>query len=319
MPPRRSAKELDLFRQKVRDTIEKNARILAEKKKKTQQAAKKKKAPEQADTTDKMSISEDESSRKSTPKKPGKLTPKKAEKVKKTAARKAALKQKLGADKAMEEDELSEEDNKADEVALALSEEDDDESSMSVMKKRKSSASSKTHAAKGKTKKSTAAKTSLPYDESDQDTILETSDDDDGNKKPAARAKSHKGEQPAQLRAALIEAEDRLARSQRQARTISKTQITNTFVEGRVRTWTKETLWRKCKFITNDQTMQKVMQLASEHFQVPEDEQQHWMATFSHVVRNGLNQNRNACTQDLRKSIVSKCHNVLQQIGKRHD
>jgi len=292
MPPRRSARELDIARQKVRDTIEANARVLAEKKQKALQGAKKKNVAEEVETaTSKNGNSEEESSRKSTPRKAGK--------AKQASARKATLKKKLGAQKAVEARGLSEEDDEA-VAALQLSEEDDDDSSMSVTEKPKPSAS------KSNTKKSTAAKRSLPDDDSDQDTLVEASDDDEGNKKPAAKRKSHKGEQPAQLRAALIEAEDRLAKAQRQVRTISKTQITNTFVEGRVRTWTKETLWRKCKFITNDQTMQKVMQLASEHFQVTENEQQHWMATFSHVVRNGLNQKRNACTQDLRKSIVSK-------------
>ena len=293
MPPRRSARDLDIDRQKVRDKIEANARVLAEKKQKALQAAKKKNVAGEVETaTSKNANSEEESSRKSTPRKAGK--------AKQASARKATLKKKLGAHKAVEARELSEEDDKA-VAALQLSEEDDDDdSSMSVTEKPKLSAS------KSNTRKSTAAKRSLPDDDSDEDTLVEASDDDEGNKKPAARRKSHKGEQPDQLRAALIEAEDRLAKAQRQVRTISKTQITNTFVEGRVRTWTKETLWRKCKFITNDQTMQKVMQLASEHFQVTENEQQHWMATFSHVVRNGLNQKRNSCTQDLRKSIVSK-------------
>jgi hypothetical protein len=61
-----------------------------------------------------------------------------------------------------------------------------------------------------------------------------------------------------------------------------------------------------CKFITNENTMNQIMAKASKHFQVPESERQQWMATFAHIVRDGLNQKRNACCQDLRKSLKSK-------------
>ena len=115
-----------------------------------------------------------------------------------------------------------------------------------------------------------------------------------------------------------MEAEEQLVRAEHQVCAISKTQITDTFIEGRVRTWTKERLWKKCKFITDDKTMEKVMNLASEHFKVPADKQQHWMSMFAHVIRDGLNKKRNACTQDLRKSIKSKSHE-LQQLCKQHD
>jgi hypothetical protein len=111
---------------------------------------------------------------------------------------------------------------------------------------------------------------------------------------------------PAELRTALIEAEERVARAERQVRAISKIRIADTFVEGQVRTWAKESLWKMCKFITNENTMNQIMAKASKHFQVPESERQQWMATFAHIVRDGLNQKRNACCQDLRKSLKSK-------------
>ena len=128
------------------------------------------------------------------------------------------------------------------------------------------------------------------------------SEDDDSS------SDEHEGKklEPDALRAALIETEERLERAERQVRTVSRTRITDTFLEGQVRTWTKETLWKMCKFITNDGTMHKVMQKASKHFKVDTAEQQHWMATYSHIVRDGLNQKRNACAQDLRKTIKSK-------------
>jgi hypothetical protein len=80
---------------------------------------------------------------------------------------------------------------------------------------------------------------------------------------------------PAKLRAVLIKTEGQLERAGRQVHTISKTRVADTFLEGQVRTWTKETLWKMCKFITNDQTMHKVMHKASKHFKVPASEQEH--------------------------------------------
>jgi hypothetical protein len=112
---------------------------------------------------------------------------------------------------------------------------------------------------------------------------------------------------PAELRAVLIKTKEQLVRAEHQVRAINKTRITDTFLEGQARAWTKETLWKMCKFITNDQTMHQVMQKASKHFKVPALDQEHWMLSFAHIVRDGPNQKRNACSQDLRKMIKSKC------------
>jgi hypothetical protein len=115
---------------------------------------------------------------------------------------------------------------------------------------------------------------------------------------------------PAKLRAVLIETEGQLERAEQQVRAISKTRVVDTFLEGQVRTWTKETPWKMCKFITNDQTMHKVMHKASKHSKVPASEQEHWKASYAHIVRDGLNQKRNACSQDLGKAIKSKCPGI---------
>jgi hypothetical protein len=109
------------------------------------------------------------------------------------------------------------------------------------------------------------------------------------------------GQSPAELRALLIKTEERLVRAQHQVRAISKTRISDTFLEGQVRTWTKEKLWKMWKFISKDQTMHQVMQKASKRFKVPALDQEHWMLSFAHIVRDGLKQKRNACSQDLRK------------------
>jgi hypothetical protein len=88
---------------------------------------------------------------------------------------------------------------------------------------------------------------------------------------------------------------------------ISRTRIADSFLEGQVWSWTKETLWKQVKFITNDSTMNKSMlHKAAKHFKVPSDELEHWMSTYAHIVRDGLNQKRSACYQDLHKMPISK-------------
>jgi hypothetical protein len=67
-------------------------------------------------------------------------------------------------------------------------------------------------------------------------------------------------------------------------------QIADSFQAGQVQLWTKETLWKQVKFIINDLTMNKIMIKAVNHFKVPEEEWEHWMSTYAHIVRDGLNQ-----------------------------
>ena len=85
--------------------------------------------------------------------------------------------------------------------------------------------------------------------------------------------------------------------AERQVRTISRTWIADTFLEGLVQSWTKETLWKMGKFITDDQTMHQVMKKASKHFKVPAEEQKHWMATYWHIVRDGGSKTREVGTR----------------------
>jgi hypothetical protein len=109
-----------------------------------------------------------------------------------------------------------------------------------------------------------------------------------------------------ELRQTLTVTTHRLKQAEKQMRAISKTRIADDYLCGQVRNWTKGTLWKLAKFITNDSLMAKVMEKASRHFQVSDDARDHWMATYAHVVRDGLNQKRNACAQDLRLTLESK-------------
>jgi hypothetical protein len=37
----------------------------------------------------------------------------------------------------------------------------------------------------------------------------------------------------------------------------------------------------------NDLTMNKMMIKAAKHFKVPKEEEEHWMSTYAHIVRDG--------------------------------
>jgi len=108
------------------------------------------------------------------------------------------------------------------------------------------------------------------------------------------------------LRAALIASEAGRSRAEQQVRNISKVKLADDFLIGQIRTWSKEVLWKQCKFITNHTTMSKVMRKAAKKFKVTDEEKDHWMATYAHTVRDGLNQKRNAVAQDLRLTVISK-------------
>ena len=108
------------------------------------------------------------------------------------------------------------------------------------------------------------------------------------------------------LQAALDRTTARLRQAEKQVRVISKTKLADSFQESRVRSWSKETLWKQLKFITNDTIMNQAMRKAAKYFKVNEEEKGHWMSTYAHVVRDGLNQKRNACSQAMRKALFSK-------------
>jgi hypothetical protein len=264
------------------------------------------------------------------------MAPKKTKKEQ-AAHRKAALQKKVAAQrsKAMEPkvipkqgDVDSESTRRAEEVEASGQTTDDEEESIQSYKdsKRKSPPPTNVQVSTH-TKRPKQTKTMLDHENSqtakhdtDDSTGSEEGDseEDNDNRKQSARTSPNlksnkqqnegddKTQSPAELRAVLIETEGQLVRAERQVRAISKTRVADTFLEGQVRTWTKETLWKMCKFITNDQTMHKVMQKASKHFKVPASEQEHWKSSYAHIVRDGLNQKRNACSQDLRKTIKSK-------------
>ena len=108
------------------------------------------------------------------------------------------------------------------------------------------------------------------------------------------------------LRATLATTAAWLLQAEKQVRVISKTKLADSVLEGQVQKWTNETLWKRLKFIANDVIMTKVMQKAAKHFNVTKEEEGHWMSTYAHIVRDALNQKRNAFSQDMQRKLISK-------------
>jgi hypothetical protein len=98
----------------------------------------------------------------------------------------------------------------------------------------------------------------------------------------------------------------RALKAERQLKVVSNTRVINAFQEGEVRQYAKQVLWKKVKFITCDETMVRCMKDAVKAFEIGATEQQDWMSTYSHCVREAINAQRNHCCQELRKTLLSK-------------
>jgi predicted transposase YbfD/YdcC len=115
-----------------------------------------------------------------------------------------------------------------------------------------------------------------------------------------------------QYQIVLADYQDRLLRAERQVRAISKTHLADKFMENEVRKYVKESLWKRCKFITSAETMEHCMNEVANHFAVAAEKREHWKSTYAHSVRDALNNRRNNTAQDLKKELVGKC-NALRQ------
>jgi predicted transposase YbfD/YdcC len=110
-----------------------------------------------------------------------------------------------------------------------------------------------------------------------------------------------------QYQVVLADYQDRLLRAERQVRAISKTHLADKFMENEVRKYVKESLWKRCKFITSAETMELCMNAVANHFSVATEKREHWKSTYAHSVRDALNNRRNNTAQDLKKELVGKC------------
>jgi hypothetical protein len=146
--------------------------------------------------------------------------------------------------------------------------------------------------------------------------VLDESDTDDAEVQVIVTPQR----QPAQLRQedaeemtvqqyqlVIADYQDRLLRAERQIRAISKTHLADKFMENEVRKYVKESLWKRCKFITSAETMEHCMNEVAHHFSIAAEKREHWKSTYAHSVRDALNNRRNNTAQDLKKEIAGKC------------
>ena len=73
-----------------------------------------------------------------------------------------------------------------------------------------------------------------------------------------------------------------------------------------VRKMVKEDLFKKVKFITTSKIEESAMTYLARKFSVKTEEEADWKATYSHFVRDALNNKRNNTAQDLKKALEGK-------------
>ncbi len=91
-----------------------------------------------------------------------------------------------------------------------------------------------------------------------------------------------------QYQAIIKNYQAQLLRAERQVRAISKTNLADKFLENEVRKYVKESLWKRCKFITCRETMDECMNEVAAHFAIEGDKREHWKSTYQHAVRMSL-------------------------------
>ena len=109
-----------------------------------------------------------------------------------------------------------------------------------------------------------------------------------------------------QYQAIIVDYQARLVRAERQLRAVSKTALADKFMDNEVRKYVKESLWKRCKFITCDETMEECMTEVACHFAINLEKRDHWKSTYAHSVRDALNNRRNNSAQDLKKEVTGK-------------
>ena len=79
----------------------------------------------------------------------------------------------------------------------------------------------------------------------------------------------------------------------------------------------KESLWKKCKFITCSKTMDNCMEKVADHFNIAAGTgRDHWKSTYAHAVRDALNNRRNNTSQDLKKALLGMYSQMMTLLLK---
>jgi hypothetical protein len=152
--------------------------------------------------------------------------------------------------------------------------------------------------------------------ESDGDDDIEgTRLEDDGTQvitppsKRQKRAPDHGNNAPTTIehyKAMLRTAQARLKAAEQQIRAISKSSLVDKFMAGQVKQYVKQSLWKRCKFITCRETMEECMEQVARHFQITGEKREHWKSTYEHAVRDALNNRRNNTAQCLKKELTGR-------------
>ena len=108
-------------------------------------------------------------------------------------------------------------------------------------------------------------------------------------------------------KAMLRTSQAQLKRAEQQIRAISKSSLVDKFMAGQVKQYVKQSLWKRCKFITCRETMEECMEEVADHFQITGGKREHWKSTYEHAVRDALNNRRNNTAQCLKKELTGTC------------
>jgi hypothetical protein len=112
-----------------------------------------------------------------------------------------------------------------------------------------------------------------------------------------------------QYQSVIADYKERLLRAEGQVRAISKTSRADRFMDNEVRKYVKESMWKRCKFITCTETMSDCMNKVAGQFAIPPgNKREHWKNTYAHAVRDALNNCPNNTSQDLKRELSGKCN-----------
>jgi hypothetical protein len=132
------------------------------------------------------------------------------------------------------------------------------------------------------------------------------------------RAKHNRDEAPptiAQYKAMVHNLQVQLRNAEQQIRAISKGSLVDKFMAAQVKKYVKESLWKRCKFITCRETMEECMEEVAHHFGIRGEKREHWKSTYEHAVRDALNNRRNNTAQGLKKELIGTCRVCGRQSG----
>jgi hypothetical protein len=99
----------------------------------------------------------------------------------------------------------------------------------------------------------------------------------------------------------------KLRNAEQQIRAISKGSLADKFMSAQVKKYVKESLWKRCKFITCRETMEECMEEVAKQFGIIGEKREHWKSTYEHAVRDALNNRRNNTAQGLKKELTGTC------------